>query len=165
VGKLRSGAVTRGVRNPWWLIATLCVTSTPAVAWAQGSDAGQGWRVGVTLGGISTFGLTFEAFWDSRSVDITVGTFGFRDVGVSVVGKQYIGGQNARPFVGVGLWGIVAAPPDEQTGLALVARVPIGVDWNFVDDHAIGAVVGINRALANERLVPLPGVYYRWTGS
>ncbi|MDZ7779109.1 MAG: hypothetical protein U5R14_04110 [Gemmatimonadota bacterium] len=146
----------------------------PTVLAAQGSNAGTGWRVGITFGGISTVGVTFEAFRDSRSIDVTLGTFSFRDVGVSVVGKQYVGGRAARPFVGIGLWGVLAAS-DEGTGLALVARMPIGVDWTVHGRHSAGASVALNRALAvrrpdptderplNERLVPLPGIYYRWT--
>lgn len=154
--------------------ASLLLLLTPCALSAQGTDAGTGWRIGMTFGGISTVGVTFEAFRDSRSIDVTLGTFGFRDVGLSVVGKQYVGGRNARPFVGVGLWGLLASS-DEGTGLALVARMPIGVDWTVRGRHSVGAAVAVNRALAirrpdptderspNNRLVPLPGIYYRWT--
>lgn len=157
------------------LALTLATLPTPSAA--QGTDAGDGWRVGITVGGISTVGLTFELYRDSRSLDLTVGTFAFRDVGVSAVVKQYIGGRAARPFVGAGLWTVVAWPDEERTGVALVARVPVGLDWNFTGRHAIGGALTINRALAirrpdptddrplNERLVPLPGMYYRWNGS
>jgi hypothetical protein len=145
----------------------------PSDATAQGPGVGEGWRVGLTLGGISTVGVSFEFFRDSRSLDLTLGTFGFRDVGLSVVGKQYFGERAARPFVGLGLWGIVSwtAP---RTGYALVARAPVGVDWTVRGRHAVGAEVALNRALAirrpdpederelKKRLVPLPGIYYRW---
>lgn len=153
--------------------ATALLLAPPANAAAQGPGAGEGLRIGLTLGGISTVGVSLEVFRDSRSLDFTVGTFGFRDVGLSVVGKQYFGERAARPFVGLGLWGIVSFT-EPRTGYALVARAPVGVDWTVRGRHAIGAEVALNRALAvhrpdpdddralNKRLVPLPGVYYRW---
>ncbi|HET9949599.1 MAG TPA: hypothetical protein VFQ22_11800, partial [Longimicrobiales bacterium] len=61
----------------------------------------------------------------------------------------------------------------ERTGIALVLRAPVGVDWAFADDHALGAALNINRALwvrrtdplddlpMNRRFVPLPELYYR----
>ena len=146
----------------------------PVAARAQGPDAGDGVRVGVTFGGISTVGFSVEFFRDNQSVDVTLGTFGFRDVGLAVIGKQYFGGRAARPFVGLGLWALAAWPADQRTGLALVARAPVGIDWSIADVHAVGAVIGLNRALAvrrpdpdddrtlNNRIVPLPGIYYRW---
>jgi len=159
--------------------AVLAVTAAlllavPSDAVAQGPGAGDGWRVGLTLGGISTIGVSFEFFRDSRSLDLTLGTFGFRDVGLSVVGKQYFGERAAKPFVGLGLWAI-ASWTGPRPGYALVARAPVGVDWSLNGRHAVGASIALNRALAirrpdpdderglNKRLVPLPGVYYRWT--
>lgn len=142
----------------------------------EGQDPGdsQEWRVGVTFGGISTVGVSFELLWDNRSIDLTLGTFGFRDLGVSVIGKQYFTERAARPLVGLGLWGIVSWT-EPRTGYALVARAPVGVDWSVADRHAVGAEIALNRALAirrpdpaderdlNRRIVPLPGIYYRWT--
>jgi len=156
------------------LIAGSGALFSAAPAQGQGTDAGDGWRIGVTMGGISTFGLVFEAYRDGRSVDVTLGTFGFRDLGLAVSGKQYFGGRAARPFAGLGFWAILA-PGEDRPGLGLIARVPVGLDWNVTGPHAIGAEIGINRAIAvrrpdpeddrpiHGRLVPLPGVYYRWT--
>ncbi|MEX2465381.1 MAG: hypothetical protein WD995_00640 [Gemmatimonadota bacterium] len=169
---------TRPHGRLWRLPAALVVAvgfALPTSADAQGPAAGQGWRFGATLGGISSFGVSVEFFRDSRSVDVTLGTFGFRDLGVSVVGRQYFGERAARPFVGLGLWGLVSWPSNERTGLALVARAPVGIDWSIDSGHAVGAEVALNRALAvrrpdpeddrplNKRIVPLPGIYYRWT--
>ncbi len=143
---------------------------------AQGSDAGDGWRIGLSFGGISTLGLTVERYWDSHAVEVGLGSWSFRDVSISPVFKEYIGGRALRPFVGLGLWVAVAGPivPAERTGFALVARAPVGVDWAFVDDHAVGAALNFNRGLAvrrsdpeddlpmNGRIVPLPELYYRF---
>jgi hypothetical protein len=142
---------------------------------AQGSDAGDGWRVGLSFGGISTFGVTVERFSDTHAVEVGAGTWSFRDVSLSAVYKEYIGGRALRPFAGLGLWTTIASPimPNERTGFALVLRAPVGLDWAFVDDHAVGAALNLNLGLAvrrsdpeddlpmNRRIVPLPEIYYR----
>src|SRR5690606_16801363 len=107
---------------------------------AQGTDAGHGWRVGITLGGISTAGIVIEHFRDANSVELTLGTFAFRDLGISPVAKHYFGGRAARPYVGGGLWMVLGSGSDaRRTGVGLVARVPVGVDWNVTGRHAVGA--------------------------
>jgi len=155
-----------------FLLASLAATSVLA----QGSNAGDGLRVGISVGGISTIGVTVELFRNTHAVDLGVGTWSFRDVSISVVYKEYIGGRALRPFAGVGLWAAIAAPAleGERTGLALVLRAPVGVDWAFVDNHAVGAALNLNRGLLvrrsdpedvlpmNGRTVPLPEVYYRF---
>ncbi len=149
-----------------------CSAPAPAIAQTPGPDAGEGVRIGISVGGISTVGLTVELFRDTRSVDMTVGTWRFRDVSVSAVVRQYFGAGSARPVVGLGLW-TVAAKPDDRIGWSLVLRAPIGVDWEVSDPHAVGAFLNVNHALwvrrsdpaddlpLNRRLVPLPEVYYR----
>lgn len=163
MGRLKAAAVLG--------VAVLLAASSVS---AQGSNAGSGWRAGVSFGGISTVGLTFEAFRDAQSIEVTLGTFGFRDLGVAVAGKHYFGERAGKPYVGLGLWGIIASN-DPRNGLGLIARVPLGLDWNVRGRHAVGAEVAVNRALTvrrpdpdderelNKRLVPLPGIYYRYT--
>lgn len=141
---------------------------------AQSPGAGDGVRIGISLGGISTISLGVEFFNDSRSLDVGLGTWSFRDVSVSAVVKQYFGAGSARPVVGAGLWAVAAAPGDERVGWALVLRAPVGVDWAMADRHALGAFLNVNRGLwvrradpddlvpMNRRLVPLPEVYYRY---
>lgn len=131
-------------------------------------------RVGVTWGGISFLGLTFEYQWRNWAVDVNLGTWSLRDVSLSVVGKHYLGpGEDLRPYVGGGLWGVVAFS-DEGIGSVLVARAPVGAEWEFVDRNFLGVGMNVNRGLwvdrtdpdddtpLNRRLVPLPGFYYRW---
>ena len=114
---------------------------------AQGSDAGSGLRLGIFVGGISTVGVSIEFFDDTHAVEIGLGTWSFRDLAVSTVFKEYIGGRALRPFVGGGLWAVIASPPEERTGVAVVLRAQIGVDWSFIDDHSVGAILNLNRAL------------------
>lgn len=142
---------------------------------AQSPGAGDGVRFGVSFGGISTVALNVELFRDSRSLDLALGTWSFRDVSVSAVAKQYFGASSARPVVGAGFWMVTSWAGDERPGFALVLRAPVGVDW-AVDGsrHSAGLVLNVNRGLwvrrsdpdddlpMNRRLVPLPEVYYRF---
>lgn len=153
------------------IAVVLLVLSSDAAAQTIGS--GSGMRFGVSFGGISTVGVTVEFFNEHRSVDLTLGTWSFRDVSFSAVAKQYFGGGAAHPFVGAGLWLVAAAPQGERVGLAAVLRAPVGVDVRVHGDHALGAALNVNRGLfvrrtdpeddlpLNKRLVPLPEVYYR----
>jgi hypothetical protein len=141
---------------------------------AQGTGSGSGVRLGVAFGGISTVGINVELVREHRALDLTLGTWSFRDLSLSVVAKEYFGAGDLLPFVGAGVWLVAAWPPDERTGLAAVFQAPVGVDWQAADGSYVGASLNVNRALAvrrpdpeddlplNRRLVPLPGVYYRW---
>ncbi len=157
-------------------LALILVASAPVSAQAPGPDVGDGVRFGVSVGGISTVGVSVEFFHDSRSLDLTLGTWRFRDVSFSVVGRQYFGASAARPVVGLGLWTVAARPSgDERVGWSLVLRAPIGVDWEVSDPHALGVFLNVNRGLwvrrsdpedtmpLNRRLVPLPELYWRLT--
>jgi len=154
------------------LLAAVMGLTAPLAA--QGTATGSAVRVGVGVGGISTVGLTVEYVHEHSALELTVGTWSFRDLSVSVVGKQYLGAGDLLPFVGGGLWLVAAHPPGERTGVAAVLQAPVGVDWQAADGSYIGMTLNVNRALAvrrtdpqdeaplNRRLVPLPGAYYRW---
>jgi hypothetical protein len=132
-------------------------------------------RVGVSFGGIATFGLTAEYYDGNESLDLTVGTWSFRDLSVAVVARHYFGAGEALPFVGGGLWLVAARPEDGRAGFATVLHAPLGVDLQPGHRHAVGLALNVNRAIwvrrtdpdddlpLNRRLVPLPGIYYRWT--
>ncbi|MCJ7627124.1 MAG: hypothetical protein MUO50_01930 [Longimicrobiales bacterium] len=133
-------------------------------------------RFGFSFGGISFVGLLMEYRWGDRSVELNIGTWSFRDLSVSVVGKQYFGPGDLRPFSGLGLWAVIAPQhgTDEQAGVAILARAPVGVEWNVDADHHLGTHISLNRALwirrkdpnddlpATTRVIPLPGFYYLW---
>ena len=133
-------------------------------------------RMGVTVGGIGSIGASVEFLWGSRSVDVNLATFSFREVSLAVTGKQYFGGGDLRPFVGVGLWGIAGSTGQEgeQTGKVLILRVPVGGDWNFTGRHHLGGSLAVNEGLwidradpeddtpVRRRPVPVPGVFYRF---
>jgi hypothetical protein len=140
----------------------------------QNPGSGSSVRIGFTVGGISTVGFTVEFLDDQRSVDLTFGTWSFRDLSFSAAVKQYFGTGDLHPFVGAGLWLVVAHPSGERTGVAAILHAPVGVDWRVSGAHFLGGTINVNRALGvrrtdpeddmplNKRFVPLPGLYYRW---
>ena len=152
----------------------LALAYVPAAARCQSSTDDDGIRVGISVGGVSTVGLLLEYFDGNRSLDLTVGTWAFGDLSLSLVVKQYFGANAVRPFVGAGLWVVAANPPDGRLGLAAVLRAPVGVDWNVASVQSLGASINVSRAFwvrrtdpeddlpLNRRWVPLPGIYYRF---
>jgi len=134
------------------------------------------YRFGVSLFGSSMAGLVGEYRWGDRGLEVQVGTWRLRDLSVSVTAKQYLGSRSVQPFVGAGLWGIVARE-EGGTGAGLVARLPVGVGWDFGSRHNAAFTLHLNRALAVKRpgegegpplrtsLVPLPEFSYRWQHS
>ena len=172
-------------RRPRWRIrrlllfpaalALLGLTPSPTRAQSSPGDDGMEFRIGVTAGGIGLVGLTFEFRWGDRSLDANLATFGFKDVSLAVTGKQYFGGGDLQPFLGIGLWGVTAFPedPTQRTGKTLLLRIPVGADWNLAGDHSLGASLALNEGLwiqradplddtpIGHRPIPLPGFYYR----
>ena len=169
---------TRVVRAAPLVVALLAplfyFPGSPLPAQTNGDDMRI--RIGVTAGGIGSIGASVEFLWGSRSVDVNLGTFSFREVSLAVTGKQYFGGGDLRPFVGVGLWGIVGSTGQEgeQTGKALILRIPMGGDWEMTGGHHLGGSVAVSEGLwidradpeddtpISRRPIPLPGFYYRF---
>ena len=72
------------------------------------------------------------------------------------------------------MWVVLASPPTERTGMAVVLQAPVGIDWRVAGSHYVGGLINVNRALwvrrtdpgddmpLTKRIVPLPGLYYRW---
>lgn len=130
------------------------------------------YRFGVSAFGASMVALVGEYRWDNRGMEVQVGTWRLRDLSVSVTAKQYLGSRSVEPFVGFGLWGIVARE-EGGTGAGLVARLPVGAGWDFGSRHNAAFTIHLNRALAVKRpgaeegpplrtsLVPLPEFSYR----
>lgn len=161
------GSSAAGVR------ATLSVVLAAVFSVAGTDTARAQLRIGLSLGGASTVALLAEYRWDHRGLEAQAGTWQFRDLSLSVTGKQYVGSHAAEPFVGAGLWAIVALA-EEGTGYALIGRIPVGLDWEVATRHSVAFTVYLNRALALKRpdpedlrpprtsLIPLPEVAYRW---
>ena len=159
------------------LLGITVLLAIPGSASTQSSTAEEGmrFRFGVTAGGIGLVGLSFEFRWGNQSVDLNLATFSFHEVSVAVTGKQYFGGGDVQPFLGVGLWSVTAFSQEvgKDTGISLLLRMPVGADWNFAGKHFLGASIAVNEGLwirradpqddtpLSRRPVPLPGFYYR----
>ncbi len=129
-------------------------------------------RVGVSFGGTGFLGLITEYQRGDWSGELVLGTVTFREVSVVLSGKRYFSTGRLRPAVGAGLWSL-SAWTEDGSGSVLILRVPVAVDWSISGPHAMGVEVGLNRALAVNRLdpeddtppssaiVPFPGLYYR----
>ena len=130
----------------------------------------------MVIGGASLIGGLVEYRWEHQGLELQIGTlpFGGRNLSVSVTAKQYMGARKLEPYVGAGLWWLVAMS-DEGVGHALVARAPIGLDWNLSSRQAIGGALYFNRILVVRRpdptdtspsttaVVALPELFsYRW---
>jgi hypothetical protein len=170
-GRAGRGYVPLMDLRPWLVLLLALAISVPS---ALAGQAARTVRVGISVGGISTVGLVVEYVDGHGSTDLTVGTWSFRDLSVSLVRRQYFGVSALRPVVGIGLWAILATPEGERSGFALVARAPVGLDWRVRGDHYLTLDLNVNRGLLvrrtdpdddtplNNRLVPLPGLSYRW---
>ena len=84
-------------------------------------------RVGLAFGGTGFVGLVGERVWGDRSVELLLTTFSFRDMSVSLVGKQAFGASWLKPTVGAGLW-VMTGRSEDGRGTAVLARFPLGAD-------------------------------------
>lgn len=135
--------------------------------------AQDGLRYGISFGGTGFIGVVGE--WRSRDhgAELLLSTFTFRDLSISVAGRRYFGASSLRPSVGAGLWFVVGTAP-EGTGTALVARFPLGGDWQAAGGHYATFELNVNRSIwvnrpeltdeapTTARLIPLPSVSYRY---
>jgi hypothetical protein len=164
-------ARARPVLGPLTLLFLICLL--PLQGRAQAPD---GYRIGLTFGGTSAVGLAFEIMWGDAAVDLSIGTWAFRDIAVSAVGKYYVGSDEFKGFGGGGLWYVTQFPAaeGERRGEAWVLRFPIGAEGRINSYHAPGLEINLDRAISVERsdpdddrpptarIIPLPGVYYRY---
>lgn len=130
-------------------------------------------RLGVSFGGTGFVGIVTEYQRGDWSGELTLGTISFREIAVAIAGKRYFSSGNLRPAVGLGFWSLTAWT-DDGSGSVFILRAPIAVDWRVGGEHALGLEVGLNRALAvdrmdpeddtppSSRIVPIPGIYYRY---
>ena len=138
-----------------------------------GSSSNDRIRIGLSVGGTGFLGIVSEYRRGDWSVELTLGTITFREISVALAGKRYFSGGDLRPVVGAGFWSL-AAWTEDGSGSVFIFRAPIGIDWQLRGKHALGLELGLNRALAVDRLdpeddtppssriVPIPGAYYRY---
>lgn len=161
------------------LAAVLVVAVMTTFAGRPLAAQDDGVRLGLTLGGSGLIGATLELMGPQRSLELTVGTFSFGELGVSLAAKERFGASALRPSLGAGLWLMVAPshpedPAAERSGLILLAQVPLGLDWRMSEHQALTFDINTTRALWTRRpdptddrptsgtLVPIPALGYRW---
>ncbi len=150
----------------------MCVVIWMTALADTGSASAQ-YRFGVSLGGAGFAALVAEYRWSHQGLELQLGTWRFRDLNLSLTAKQYVGSYAVEPYAGLGLWGILARS-EAGTGFGLIARFPVGLDWDFASRHAASLTLHFNRALALKRpdpedrrpprraFIPLPEISYRW---
>ena len=129
-------------------------------------------RFGVVFGGLGFVGGVVEGIWDDRSVEVVLSTFSFRDVSLSAAGKQFFGDSWLKPAMGAGITWMLARTED-GAGSALIARFPLGGDWQMSSGHYLTWEVNVTRALwvrrpdpsdtspPTQRIIPFPSLSYR----
>ncbi len=150
----------------------MCVVIWMTALADTGSASAQ-YRFGVSLGGAGFAALVAEYRWSHRGLELQLGTWRSRDLNLSLTAKQYVGSYAVEPYAGLGLWGILARS-EAGTGFGLIARFPVGLDWDFASRHTASLALHFNRALALKRpdpedrrpprraFIPLPEISYRW---
>ena len=154
------------------LVFLLGLGAAAAPLRAQAQD---GFRLGLSLGGTSLIGVVVERVSGRHALELTAGTWSFRDLSLSAAVKEYLGPSAMRPALGAGLWVELSRPAGAgRTGTAVVARFPVGFDWRAGPGHYVLFEMNVCRALwvrrtdpadetpPAERLIPLPGLSYRW---
>jgi hypothetical protein len=153
-------------------LLALGLLAAPAISLPAQERTPDELRVGISVGGTGFLGLVTEYRRAGWGGELVLGTITFREIAVAVTGKRYFTDAGIRPVVGLGLWSLTAWTED-GSGSVLILRAPLGAEWAVAGGHALGLEVGLNRALAVNRLdpeddtppntsiVPLPGVYYR----
>ncbi len=160
----------RHLRTGLLALLLTCPWTTPVAAQDLNRD---GFSIGLGFAGTGLLSLLMEYRWGNAAMEVSLSTISFTDVGLYAGGRAYLGGATPQPVLGLGLWGLLAGSED-RTGGALILRAPIGIDWNVSGASHLGFNIALNKALVvrrpdpadteppNPRLVPLPGIEYRY---
>jgi hypothetical protein len=166
---------TRSPLNRLALLGLLLLAPLPIEGQVERRDPDR-IRLGVVLGGTGFLGVSAEFERSGWSGELIVSTLSFREVGVYVGGKRYLGEADLRGALGAGLWSL-SAWTEDGSGSILLLRAPLALDWRFSGENALGLELAWNRALTvrrldpgddtppTSRIIPLPGAYLRhgWT--
>lgn len=130
-------------------------------------------RFGISLGGTHRYGISVEYLRGRNSVELSLGTFRWQVLTLAVTGRRYLGESELDPYVGAGLWTMLAFPGEDFGYLALARAAP-GLDWNVDGRHHAGLEASLSYALAvkrpdpddrdplRRRFLPLPALYYKF---
>jgi len=150
------------------LFAILIVSSAvPALLYAADTYS----RIGISLGGTHLVGLNLEYYFYENSIGLNFGSWEFQDLCVSLQLKRYFSSSPVQPYIGIGIWEVMAFS-DTGIGYLTLLNFPAGVDWKFSENNYLGLEADLNYALyvtatggspsISRPFVFLPGVYYRY---
>lgn len=146
------------------ILLALIVTSK----WRAGSND---IRFGISLGGTQFVAFSIEKFYGDNSLRLNLGVFEIHEICISGSFNHYFLASQPRPFVGIGLWDVLAITPHGIGSLTLLT-LPIGLDWNVKNRHFLGAELDINYGFfcidpegqkeVEKIFLPFPGIYYKY---
>jgi hypothetical protein len=84
-----------------------------------------GLRIGVQFGGTQFLGLNIEKFYGDNSILLNLGFFEIQEICISGSFNHYFSSPDARPFVRIGCWDVLAITPKGIGSLTLL-NIPIG---------------------------------------
>jgi hypothetical protein len=67
-----------------------------------------GFRIGIQFGGTQFLGINIEKFYGDNSVRLNLGFFEVQEICISCSFNHYFLSSDVRPFVGIGLWDVLA---------------------------------------------------------
>jgi hypothetical protein len=133
--------------------------------------ANNGYKIGISFGGSQFVALSVEKFFSDNSFRLNLGFFEIHEICLSGSFNHYFLSSKVRPFVGIGIWDVLAITPRGIGSLTLL-NIPIGVDWNVKNRHFLGTEVDVNygffcidpegRKEAEKIFLPFPGIYYKY---
>ncbi len=147
-------------------IALICVV--PLV----GAEDKNSTRLGISLGGTHAVGLDFEYHSGNNSIGLSIGTWLFHDICLSLSAKRYLRSSGTTPYVGMGLWSALSFS-DKGTGNLMALCFPVGIDWRMVEKHSLGLEIDSSYLFAQwgaaevdepplrRRFVFIPNLYYK----
>lgn len=132
----------------------------------------------VSLGGTHLIGLGIEYRFGKNSIGASVGSSlifegPLQDLSLSLHAKRYLREGDLSPYVGIGIWDLIAFPGD-GFGQLVFLNALLGTDWNFATRHSLGVEFDLNYAIyvgwtgdeehpsLNRRFLILPAAYYNY---
>lgn len=135
-------------------------------------------RLGISLGGIHAVGLDFEYHSKNNSIGLSIGTWLFHDICLSLSARRYLRSSGSTPCVGLGLWSALSFS-DKGTGNLMALCFPAGIEWRMFEKHSLGLEIDSSYLFAQwgaaevdepplrRRFVFIPNLYYKariWNG-
>lgn len=153
------------------VVSAAILLAAPSRAAAQPGDPDLV-RVGVSIGGTHLVAVDVELHYDRNSVNLSLGTWLFEDLTVTLTARRYLRESTPSPYIGAGFWAV--GELSAGVPFATFFHAPAGIDWRVVGPQHIGAAGDLSLRLGSgalgeaetpvveRRLLFLPSVYLKW---